>query len=83
MLSYALSGNNHWRCYSLTPADLANPTPDELSAIQEFGVRYVSVFIGIMFGVDGSVKVVIGNLEVPKFIWELLEQRYGDKQEGL
>ena len=33
-----------------------------------------------MFRVDGSVKAVIGDLEDPKFIWELLEQRYVAKR---
>ena len=36
-----------------------------------------------MFGVEASVEAVTGSLEDPKFIWELLEQRYGAKQEGL
>ena len=36
-----------------------------------------------MFRVDISVKAVIGDLEDPKFIWGLLEQRYVAKQEGL
>jgi len=66
-----------------TPADPDNPTPAETEAIRAFEVRSVSVFIEITFRVDASAKSVIGDLEDPKLIWELLEQKYGARKEGL
>jgi len=66
-----------------TPADPANPTPDETAAIKAFEVRTVSLFLEITCRVDVSVKSVIGDLEDPKLIWELLEKRYGATKEGL
>ena len=66
----SLAVGHYHRC---TPADPANPTPGELSAIQAFEICSAVCIHEIMFRVDSTVKAVIGDLEDPKLIWELLE----------
>jgi len=66
-----------------TPVNPAIQTPAEQEAIRAFEERSISAFIEIAFRVNSSVKSVIGDLEDPKLIWELLEQRYGVRKEGL
>jgi len=66
-----------------TPVDPVNPTPTKQEAIRAFEVRSISAPIEITFCVDSSAKSAISDLEDPKRIWELLEQRPGARKEGL
>jgi len=67
----------------LVPADEDAPTEDETLAIEAFEVRRISAFMEISFRIADSAKTVLGNTEDPKVAWELLEKRYGAKQQGL
>ena len=65
------------------PADVNAPTAEETHAIDAFEVRRISAFMEISFRIVDSAKTVLGNTEDPKVAWELLEKRYGVKQQGL
>jgi hypothetical protein len=65
------------------PADASKPTEEETAAIKAFGVRKVSTFMEISFRIADSAKIVLGDTKDPKLAWELLEKRFGVKQQGL
>jgi gag-polypeptide of LTR copia-type len=83
-----LQSFRQWRMVTGTvqapvPADEDAPTEDETLAIEAFEVRRISAFMEISFRIADSAKTVLGNMEDPKVAWELLEKRYGAKQQGL
>ena len=65
------------------PIDPNNPTADETSAIEVYQVRCISAFMEISFRIADSTKSVLGTIDDPKTTWELLEKRFGAKQQGL
>ena len=65
------------------PANVSKPTADETTAIQAFSVRCISAFMEISFRIADSAKSILSNVNDPKTAWELLEKRFGAKQQGL
>jgi len=65
------------------PADPSNPTAAEIQGLADWEVRKTSAFMEISFRVADSAKNVLGNTRDPVAAWEVLEKRFGARQEGI
>ena len=65
------------------PMDLNQLTAAEVKACEAWEVQEISAFMEISFCIADSAKTVLGVTQSPKAAWEILERRFGAKQEGL
>src|SRR5882757_8923112 len=65
------------------PADATNITPQEVTDIDAFDLRAISAYQEIKYRVGDTAKSVLGKSRDPKTVWDILERRFGSRQEGL
>jgi len=76
-------GHHYQICHCPYPHQSNNPTPNKTAAIKAFEVRSILLFIETTFCVDALGKSAIGDLEDPKLICKLPEQRDSTRKAGL
>ena len=65
------------------PAIPNAPTPQEVSDVAAYDLRAISAYQETKYCVGDSAKSVLGKSRDPKIVWDILERRFGSRQEGL
>ena len=66
-----------------TPANLNNPTADEIRLPEAWKLRAARAYAEITLRIDGNYGEVIAAITDPHQAWTMLESSYGSRQSGI